>query len=244
MTISVGVLGARGRMGSEVCRAGEGDPGMTLAGAVDEGDDRDALRDAQVVVDFTTPGSVMDNLKWCIDAGKHVVVGTTGFDEGRLQQVRDWLGESPAAGVLIAPNFGIGAVLMMRFAAVAAPHFESVEIIELHHAGKVDAPSGTARRTAELIAAARDGRTSPDATTQEIEGARGSAVDGVRVHSVRLAGLVAHQEVLLGGHGETLTIRHDSLARESFMPGVLLAVRWVTDHPGLTVGIEDALGLD
>jgi 4-hydroxy-tetrahydrodipicolinate reductase len=145
--------------------------------------------------------------------------------------------------VLIAPNFGIGAVLMMKFAAIAAPHFESVEIVELHHAGKVDAPSGTARRTAELVARARAGKPSPDATSQEMGGARGADMSGVRVHSVRLEGLVAHQEVLLGGHGEALTIRHDSLARASFMPGVLLGIHWVTDHPGLTVGIEDALGL-
>jgi 4-hydroxy-tetrahydrodipicolinate reductase len=216
---------------------------MTLAGAVDVGDDRDALQSADVVVDFTTPDAVMDNLEWCIGAGKHAVVGTTGFDADRLRQVREWLGDAPATGVLVAPNFGIGAVLMMRFAAVAAPHFDSVEIVELHHANKVDAPSGTARRTAELVAEARAGRRSPDATTQEVAGARGSDVEGVRVHSVRLAGLVAHQEVLLGGHGETLTIRHDSLARESFMPGVLLGVQWVVEHHGLTVGIEGALGL-
>jgi 4-hydroxy-tetrahydrodipicolinate reductase len=244
VTISVGVLGARGRMGSEVCRAVEAADDMTLAGAVDVGDDRDALQSADVVVDFTTPDAVMDNLEWCIGAGKHAVVGTTGFDDDRLRQVREWLGDAPATGVLVAPNFGIGAVLMMRFAAVAAPHFDSVEIVELHHANKVDAPSGTARRTAELVAEARAGRRSPDATTQEVAGARGSDVEGVRVHSVRLAGLVAHQEVLLGGHGETLTIRHDSLARESFMPGVLLGVQWVVEHHGLTVGIEGALGLD
>jgi 4-hydroxy-tetrahydrodipicolinate reductase len=243
VTISVGVLGARGRMGSEVCRAVEAADDMTLAGAVDVGDDRDALQSADVVVDFTTPDAVMDNLEWCIGAGKHAVVGTTGFDDDRLRQVREWLGDAPATGVLVAPNFGIGAVLMMRFAAVAAPHFDSVEIVELHHANKVDAPSGTARRTAELVAEARAGRRSPDATTQEVAGARGSDVEGVRVHSVRLAGLVAHQEVLLGGHGETLTIRHDSLARESFMPGVLLGVQWVVEHHGLTVGIEGALGL-
>lgn len=185
----------------------------------------------------------MDNLRWCIDAGLHSVVGTTGFDDDRLAQVRAWL-DGTASGVLIAPNFGIGAVLMMRFAATAAPYFDSVEIIELHHPNKVDAPSGTARRTAEIVAQARDRMRSPDATTQEIEGARGAEVDGVRVHAVRLAGLVAHQEVLLGGHGETMTIRHDSLSRESFMPGVLLGVRWVVDHPGLNVGIEAALGLD
>jgi 4-hydroxy-tetrahydrodipicolinate reductase len=185
----------------------------------------------------------MDNLRWCIERGLHAVVGTTGFDDGRLEQVRGWLADQPGVGVLVAPNFGIAAVLMMRFAAVAAPHFESVEIVELHHPNKVDAPSGTARRTAELVAQARADKRSPDATTQALDGARGADVDGVRVHAVRLAGLVAHQEVLLGGHGETLTLRHDSLSRESFMPGVLLGVRWVLEHPGLTVGIDDALGL-
>ena len=239
----VGVLGAQGRMGSEVCRAVNGAHDLELVAAVDVGDDREPLRQAQVVVDFTTPDAVMENLRWCIDAGLHVVVGTTGFDDDRLAQVRGLLKDA-SVGVLIAPNFGIGAVLMMKFAATAAPYFDSVEIIELHHPNKVDAPSGTARRTAELIADARHGKTSPDATTQETDGARGATVSGVRVHAVRLAGLVAHQEVLLGGHGETLTIRHDSLARESFMPGVLLGVRWVIEHPGLTVGIEAALGLD
>ena len=242
MTISVGVLGARGRMGSEVCRAVDAADDMELVATLDVGDDREPLRQASVVVDFTTPGAVMDNLQWCIDAGLHVVVGTTGFDDERLAQVRTWL-DGSSVGALIAPNFGIGAVLMMRFAATAAPYFDSVEIVELHHPNKVDAPSGTARRTAELIAEARHGKRSPDATTEETEGARGATVAGVRVHAVRLAGLVAHQEVLLGGHGETLTIRHDSLSRESFMPGVLLGVRWVVDHPGLTVGIEPALGL-
>ena len=244
MSINVGVLGARGRMGSEVCRAVEGADDLALVGAVDEGDDREALQAADVVVDFTTPGAVMDNLRWCVDKGKHAVVGTTGFDAERLDRVRDWLADAPTTGVLVAPNFGIGAVLMMRFAATAAPYFDSVEIVELHHPNKVDAPSGTARRTAEVINAARAGRRSPDATTEETPGARGADVEGVRIHAVRLAGLVAHQEVLLGGHGETLTIRHDSLSRESFMPGVLLGVRWVVDHPGLQVGIEAALGLD
>jgi 4-hydroxy-tetrahydrodipicolinate reductase len=241
--IEVGVLGARGRMGSEVCRAVEAAEDMHLVAAVDVGEDREPLRAAQVVVDFTTPSAVMDNLQWCIDAGLHCVVGTTGFDDARLNRLRDRLGAQPATGVLVAPNFGIAAVLMMRFAAVAAPHFDSVEIIELHHPNKVDAPSGTARRTAELVAAARGGRASPDATTESLDGARGADVRGVHVHAVRLAGLVAHQEVILGGHGETLTIRHDSLSRESFMPGVLLGLRWVLDHPGLTVGLDDALGL-
>ena len=241
--IEVGVLGARGRMGSEVCRAVEAADDMRLVASVDADDDREPLRAAQVVVDFTTPDVVMGNLQWCIEAGIHAVVGTTGFDAARLGQVQTWLGGSPRTGVLIAPNFGIAAVLMMRFAAVAAPHFESVEIVELHHPNKVDAPSGTARRTAELIAEARGGKASPDATTQSLDGARGADVDGVHIHAVRLAGLVAHQEVLLGGHGETLTLRHDSLSRESFMPGVLLGVRWVLDHPGLTVGLDEALGL-
>jgi 4-hydroxy-tetrahydrodipicolinate reductase len=244
MTTQVGVLGAQGRMGSEVCRAVEAADDLTLVAGVDVGDDRNPLVGCDVVVDFTTPDAVMDNLKWCLDNGVHVVVGTTGFNDERLDTVRGWLGSSPERGVLVAPNFGIGAVLMMRFAATAAPYFDSVEIVELHHPHKVDAPSGTARRTAELIAAAREGKPSPDATTQQIDGARGAEVDGVHIHAVRLAGLVAHQEVLLGGHGETLTIRHDSLARESFMPGVLLGVRWVVDNPGLTVGIERALGLD
>lgn len=244
MTIRVGVFGARGRMGSEACRAVEAADDVELVGAVDAGDDRDALSDAQVTVDFTTPDAVLDNVKWCIDHGINAVVGTTGWDDARLDQVRSWLGDAPSTGVLIAPNFGIGAVLMMRFAATAAPFFDSVEVIEFHHPGKVDAPSGTAARTAQMIAAAREGRPSPDATTHAAEGARGAFVDGVRVHAVRLAGLVAHQEVLLGGHGETLTIRHDSLSRESFMPGVLVGVRWILDHPGLTVGIEPALGLD
>jgi 4-hydroxy-tetrahydrodipicolinate reductase len=244
MTIRVGVLGARGRMGSEVCRAVEAADDMQLVAGVDADDDRAPLRDAQVVVDFTTPAAVMDNIRWSLDHGLDVVVGTTGIDDEQLATVRDWLVDEPSRGVLIAPNFGIGAVLMMRFAATAAPYFDSVEIVELHHPNKVDAPSGTARRTAELVAEARANRPSPDATTEQLDGARGADVGGIHVHAVRLAGLVAHQEVLLGGHGETLTIRHDSLARESFMPGVLVGVRWVGGHPGLTLGIEGPLGLE
>jgi 4-hydroxy-tetrahydrodipicolinate reductase len=242
--IKVGVLGARGRMGSEVCRAVEADGDLSLVAAIDVGDARDPLREADVIVDFTTPDAVMDNLRWCIGEGLHCVVGTTGFDDTRIAEVRTLLAAAPSVGVVIAPNFGIAAVLMMRFAATAAPYFDSVEIIELHHPNKVDAPSGTARRTAELVAEARAGRLSPDATTQSLDGARGADVGGVRIHSIRLSGLVAHQEVLLGGAGETLSIRHDSLSRESFMPGVLLAVRGVADRPGLTVGIDDLLGLD
>ncbi len=243
MAIGVGVLGTRGRMGGEVCHAVETADDLDLVAGLDVGDDREPLRQAQVVVDFTTPDAVMDNLRWCIDAGLHVVVGTTGFDDKRIAQVREWL-DGSTTGVLIAPNFGIAAVLMMKFAATAAPYFDSVEIVELHHPNKIDAPSGTARRTAELVARARAGKQSPDATTQQIDGARGADVEGVHVHAIRLAGLVAHQEVLLGGHGETLTIRHDSLSRESFMPGVLLGIHWVAKHPGLTVGLEEPLGLD
>jgi 4-hydroxy-tetrahydrodipicolinate reductase len=245
--IKVGVLGAKGRMGSEVCRAVDSADGMELAAAVDVGDARDPLADCHVIVDFTHPGAVMENLEWCLAHGRNVVVGTTGFDEARLALVAEWLGAAPSARALVVPNFSVGAVLMMRFAEQAARFFESAEVIELHHPAKADAPSGTASRTASLIGAARaaaDLGPSPDATVSELAGARGAALDGVRVHSVRLAGLVAHQEVLLGGHGEILTIRHDSLDRASFMPGVLLAVRGVTSlPPGLTVGLEGMLGL-
>jgi 4-hydroxy-tetrahydrodipicolinate reductase len=230
-------------MGSEVVRAVEAAPDLELAAAYDV-DDTFELGAVDVAVDFTHPDSVMDNLRTCIDAGVHAVVGTTGFDDARLGELRGWLGAKPSVGVLVAPNFGVAAVLMMQFAAQAARFFESVEIVELHHPRKADAPSGTARRTAELIAAARTGMPPmPDATTTSLEGARGSDVSGVRVHAVRLDGLVAHQEVLLGGHGESLTIRHDSYDRASFMPGVLLAVRAVGSRPGLTVGIESLLGL-
>jgi 4-hydroxy-tetrahydrodipicolinate reductase len=239
----VGVLGAQGRMGAEVCRAVEAADDLSLVAAIDVGDDREPLLAADVVVDFTAPAAVMDNLRWCIGAGLDCVVGTTGFTDARLDDVRAMLAEQPGVGAIIAPNFGIAAVLMMRFAATAAPYFDSVEIVELHHPNKVDAPSGTARRTAELIAEARAGKASPDATTESLDGARGAEVGGVHIHAVRLAGLVAHQEVMLGGDGETLTIRHDSLSRESFMPGVLLAVRGVGHRPGLTVGIDELLGL-
>jgi 4-hydroxy-tetrahydrodipicolinate reductase len=189
----------------------------------------------------------MDNLRWCIAHGVHCVVGTTGFDDGRLDELRTALGEAPTVGVLVAPNFSIGAVLMMRFAAAAAPFYESVEIVELHHPDKADAPSGTSRRTAELVAAARREAglgPVPDATSTGLEGARGADVDGIHVHAVRARGLVAHQEVLLGGPGETLTIRHDSMDRASFTPGVLAAVRVIADRPGLTVGLEHVLELD
>ncbi len=242
----VGVLGARGRMGMEVCKAVDSAADLELVAAVDQGDDLDAVAraGAGVVVDFTTPDAVMDNLRWCVENGVHAVVGTTGFTEQRLAQVRGWLDDRPGLGVVIAPNFGIGAVLMMQFAARAARYFESVEIVEQHHPRKMDAPSGTATHTAPLIAAARAEAglgPVPDATRDEVAGARGADIDGVRVHAVRATGLVAHQEVLFGTTGETLTIRHDSYDRVSFMPGVLLAVREVGRRPGLTVGLDALL---
>lgn len=239
--IRVGVVGARGRMGATVVEAVEAADGLDLACAIDLGDPLSTLEatGTEVVVDFTTPDAVMPTLEYAIGAGIHAVVGTTGFDDERLAQVRHWCAAQPSVGVLIAPNFGIGAVLMMRFAAQAAPFFESVEIVELHHPNKADAPSGTAAHTARLIAHARAGLApAPDATVHALPGARGAVVDSVPVHSLRVRGLVAHQEVILGGPGETLTIRHDSLDRTSFMPGVILGVRRVAAHPGLTVGLD------
>ena len=246
--VQVGVLGARGRMGQQVCRAVDGADDMDLVAMVDAGDWLFSVADAgaQVVVDFTHPDVVMDNIRFAIDQGIHAVIGTTGITDERLDTIREWLRDTPDLGVIVAPNFAIGAVLSMKFAQIAAPYYESVEVVELHHPGKVDAPSGTAIRTASLIAAARaEGGIGavPDATTQQLSGARGAVVDGVHVHSMRIAGLVAHQEVLFGTEGETLTIRHDSLHRASFMPGVLLAVREVSHRPGLTVGLEPLLGL-
>ena len=242
-TLRVVVLGAKGRMGAEVVRAVEGAEDLELAGAYDAGEPVE-LSGAHVAVDFTHPDAVMDNLRACIAGGVHAVVGTTGFDEARLTELRGLLADAPGTGVLVAPNFGVAAVLMMQFAAQAARFFDSVEIVELHHPGKADAPSGTARRTAELVARARDAMPPmPDATSSALEGARGADVGGVRVHAVRLAGLVAHQEVLLGGHGETLTLRHDSYDRTSFMPGVLLGIRRTPERPGLTVGLEELLDL-
>lgn len=246
--IRVGVLGARGRVGEQVCQAVDAAEDLDLVAAVDAGDWLFNVADAgaQVVVDFTHPDVVMDNVRFCVDQGIHAVVGTTGFDAPRFDQVRAWLEPKPELGVLVAPNFAIGAVLSMRFATMAARFYDSIEIIELHHPQKADAPSGTAARTAELIAAARGAAhlgAMPDATTSELDGARGADVNGVRVHSVRLAGLVAHQEILLGTQGETLTIRHDSMDRSSFMPGVLLGVREIAQRPGLTVGLEHLLDL-
>ncbi|MGN9838116.1 4-hydroxy-tetrahydrodipicolinate reductase [Nonomuraea sp. H19] len=244
--IRVGVLGARGRVGVEVCKAVEAATDMELVAALGKDDPIERLEGAEVVVDFTHPDVVMGNLEWAIAHGVHPVVGTTGFDEGRLQTLRDWLAAAPGTNCLIAPNFGIAAVLMMHFAQQAARYFESVEIVELHHPNKADAPSGTARRTAELVAEARAKAglgQMPDATSTALDGARGAEVGGVHVHAVRLSGLIGHQEVLLGGDGEILTIRHDTMSRSAFTPGVLLGVRRVRELPGLTLGLESLLDL-
>lgn len=245
MTIRVGVLGAQGRMGAEVCRAVDAADDMEVVAKVDVGDDISDISAAQVVVDFTHPDVVMDNVKYAVDNGIHCVVGTSGFNAERLDTVAGWL-DGKDTGVLVAPNFAIGAVLSMHFAELAAKYYESVEIIELHHPRKADAPSGTAAHTARLIGAARAAAglgTPPDATTHDPDGARGALVDDVRVHAVRLSGLIAHQEVLFGGPGETLTIRHDSMDRNSFMPGVLLAVRSIVDRTGLIVGLDKLMDL-
>ncbi|MEU9202446.1 4-hydroxy-tetrahydrodipicolinate reductase [Streptomyces sp. NPDC048332] len=247
--LRVAVLGARGRIGSEAVRAVEAADDMELVAALGRDDKLESLTDsgAQVVVELTTPTSVMDNLDFCVRHGIHAVVGTTGWTDERLAQLNTWLSASPGTGVLIAPNFSIGAVLTMKFAQQAARYFESVEVIELHHPNKADAPSGTAARTAQLIAEARREAgcaPQPDATATALDGARGADVDGIPVHSVRLRGLLAHQEVLLGGEGETLTIRHDSLHHSSFMPGILLGARRVATTPGLTFGLENFLDLN
>jgi 4-hydroxy-tetrahydrodipicolinate reductase len=242
----VAVLGSKGKVGVTMVQAVESAEDLTLSAEVDAGDSLSLLTDnkTEVVIDFTHPDVVMTNLEFLIEHGIHAVVGTTGFTGDRLNQVRAWLAAKPGVSVVIAPNFAIGAVLSMHFAQQAAQFYESVEVIELHHPGKADAPSGTAARTAALIAEARkDLPPNPDATSTSLPGARGADVDGVPVHSVRLAGLVAHQEVLFGTAGETLTIRHDSIDRTSFVPGVLLAVRRIAEFPGLTIGIESLLNL-
>ncbi len=249
MTIKVAVLGASGRMGSAACRAVEAADDLDLVAGLGSADPLDDLTDAgaEVAIDLTAPDAVMGNVEFCLSNGVHAVVGTTGWDDARFEQVRGWLDEHPGLGVLVAPNFAVGAVLTMRFAEQAARFYESVEIVELHHPAKADAPSGTARRTAEMIGNARAEAglgAQPDATSTGLAAARGAHVHGVPVHSVRLRGLVAHEEVLFGGEGETLTIRHDSLDRVSFMPGVLLAVRRIAGRPGLTVGLEHLLDLD
>lgn len=247
--LRVAVIGAGGRIGSEAVRAVQAADDLELVATLGRGDRLETLTEAgaQVAVELTHPDAVLDNLEFCVRNGIHGVVGTTGWTDERLARLGEWLDAAPGTGVLIAPNFSIGAVLTMRFAQQAARFFESVEVIELHHPNKADAPSGTATRTAQLIAAARQQAGSapqPDATSTALDGARGADVDGVPVHSVRLRGLLAHQEVLLGGTGETLTIRHDSLHHSSFMPGILLGVRRVVETPGLTFGLEHFLDLD
>jgi 4-hydroxy-tetrahydrodipicolinate reductase len=242
--MKVAVLGAKGRMGTEAVAAINAASDLTLSTALDLGDSLEQLTKTgtEVVVDFTTPDSVMRNLEFAITNDIHVVVGTTGFDEVRLNKLRDLLNKHPKVGALIAPNFGLGAVLMMQFSKTAAKYFESAEIVEMHHAHKVDAPSGTAIRTAELISTARKENNKvpmPDATKSSLAGARGAIVGDVPVHSIRAHGYVAHQEVVFSDLGETLTIRHDSISRSGFMPGVLIGVRNVAKYPGLTVGLEN-----
>ena len=242
--MKVAVLGAKGRMGAETVAAIESASDLTLSSALDLGNSLDQLikTGTEVIVDFTHPDSVMKNLEFAITNGIHVVVGTTGFDDKKLSELKNLLSKNTKVGALIAPNFGLGAVLMMQFSQKAAQYFESVEIIELHHANKVDAPSGTAIRTAELITDARKQSKKgamPDASKTIIPGARGAKVGDVPIHSVRSHGYVAHQEVIFGDAGETLSIRHDSINRAGFMPGVLIGVRNVAKHPGLTVGLEN-----
>ena len=244
----VGVMGAKGKMGAEVCRALEAAPDMMLVAALDAGDPVYSMKaeGANIVVDFTSPDAVLGHVKWLVENGIHAVVGTTGLTAEDLDHIREWTDAHPGVGVLVAPNFSIGAILMMKFAEDAARFFESVEIVELHHPQKKDAPSGTAKLTAQRVAAARAAAglgAMPDATETSLPGARGADVAGVPVHSVRLTGLVAHQEVLFGTEGELFTIRHDSIDRKSFMPGVLQGIRGVQEHPGLTVGLEAYLGL-
>jgi 4-hydroxy-tetrahydrodipicolinate reductase len=243
---TVGVIGSKGRMGALACAAVRGAEGLELGAEVDLGDAMESLQGCEVAVDFTHPGVVMDHVAWCIDHGVHLVVGTSGFTDERLDTVRTRLGDQPSVGVLVVPNFSIGAVLMMRFAAEAAAFFDSVEIVEMHHPDKLDAPSGTALRTAHLVAQARRQAglgEPPDATETDDLGSRGGQVDGVRLHSIRLRGAVAHQEVVLGNLGETLTVRHDMLDRAAAMSGMLACVRAVPRMPGLTVGLETVLGL-
>jgi 4-hydroxy-tetrahydrodipicolinate reductase len=247
--IRVAVLGAKGRMGSTSVQAIDAADDFEVVAQVDIDDDIAALTDAgaQVALDFTQPDVALEHVRWCIDHGVSIVVGTSGFDDARVAEVRDLLGDDTQVGVLIVPNFSVGAVLMMRFAATAAPFFESVEVVEMHHPDKVDAPSGTAVRTAEVIAAARRKAGSaalPDATTTDPDGARGARVDGVPVHAIRARGFVASQEIVMGGVGETFSMLHDSHDRVSFMPGVLAALRAVEDRPGLTVGLDSVLRLD
>jgi 4-hydroxy-tetrahydrodipicolinate reductase len=245
MSIKVGVIGAAGRMGSEARRAIEDDPELELVAGVGHRDSLDALTaaGAEVAVDFTTPGAVKDNVRFCVDNGIHIVVGTTGLGDEGLAEIEGWMRDS-SANVVVAPNFAIGAVLMMSFAARAAPWFKTADIVERHHERKLDSPSGTALRTAKLMnEGRREPWSSPSGGQESLSGSRGGDAGGIRVHSLRVPGSVAHQEVVLGSPGETLTIRHDSLERASFMPGVVLAVKKVPSLSGLTVGLEHLLDL-
>ena len=248
MAIKVGVLGAKGRVGSAVVTGVKTAEDLELVAEIDREDSLENLvtAGAQVVVDFTTPNVVMDNLEFCAKNGIHAVVGTTGFDDARYQQVRDWCEQNEGVGVLIAPNFAISAVLAMAFARQAAPFFDSAEVVEYHHPNKLDAPSGTAFKTAQGIAQAREEAglgAMPDATEQALDGSRGADVDGVKVHAVRMTGMVAHEDIIFGTRDQTLTIRQDSYGRDSFVPGVLTGVRQVSEHPGLTIGLDKFLGL-
>ncbi len=247
--VRVAVLGASGRMGRAAVAAVQDAQDLELVAALGRSDSLETLVSAgtEIVIDLTVPDSTEANVRFAVEHGIHAVVGTTGWTAEKLDSLRELLAAHPPTGVLIAPNFALGAVLATAFAAKAARYFDSVEIIELHHPKKVDAPSGTALRTAELIAAARAGAgtpDAPDATRTQLDGARGARVHGIPVHSVRLSGLMAHQEVLLGSPGEQLTIRHDSFNQESFMPGVLIGVRTVASRPGLTVGLDGYLDLE
>ncbi|TQL69319.1 dihydrodipicolinate reductase [Nocardioides albertanoniae] len=244
----VAVLGARGKLGSAVCEAVESADDLELVARIGRGDELSAITDAgaEVAVDVTSLEAVMDNAEFCLTHGVHTVIGTSGFGPDRVAQLEKWLAAAPGVGAMVVPNFSVGAVLMMRFAELAAAHFPSVEIVETHHERKADAPSGTARRTAELVAAARREAgvaAAPDATTTALDGARGAEIDGIPVHSLRMSGSVAHQEVVLGGTGELLTIRHDSLSHTSFAHGALAAIRGIGSRPGLTVGLDEVLGL-
>ena len=244
--IRVGVIGANGKMGSNVVAAVQADAQCELAVAIDIDDSLEELSKERcdVVVDFTSPAVVMDNLAFCIKHGIDAVVGTSGLTPERIETLKLWAGQRANSRVLIVPNFSMGAVIMIAFAGIAAPYFESVEIVESHHPDKVDAPSGTARFTAERVAVARQGHApNPDATDSQDMGARGTNVDGVPIHSVRLRGLVAHQEVVFGSIGETLTIKHDSLNSDSFMQGVLIAIKEIGDIDGVVVGLENVLPL-
>ena len=254
--IRVGVFGAGGRMGATVCEAVSGAPDLELVAAVDPwhagetvgelviAPDAGAITEAgaEVAVDFTVIDAARDNLRWCAAHGVHAVAGTSGFGEADIAELGAAFDASPAHAVIV-PNFAIGAVLMMRFAELAAPFFESAEIIEMHHERKIDAPSGTAMATAQRIAAAsKDWLTDP--TTKVVaEGARGGNVEGIPIHAVRLRGMLASQEVLFGTTGQSLSIRHDTYDRTSFMPGVLLAVRKIAGTSGLTVGLDALLGI-